>query len=309
MARPANNTVDYFPFYVKDGDTLFILENQFGCEGLGFFTGVLRFLAQTPNHHYCIQEPVKCMRLFAKLHVEESKGMQMLTLMSQTGKIDRQLWDKCKVIASEDFLNSIKDAYKRRNNDIIKIEEIRQLYGLCSTQTELMPSETELMSQNNDANTQSKVKKRKVNKSKEESSEPDDSLAEENEPAKPPVPAKKDSDLELYNSIHKAFLSRNGDRFTNYGKEGKAIKEIIKKARIRSPDAYDDLIRQMMEKLWELKSSGDRFWSKQPFLPSSLNAAGIWDRVLEEFRDAAVAADNTERWIQEAEGERKRIYG
>ena len=152
-----------------------------------------------------------------------------------------------------------------------------------------------------------KKKEKQVNKSKEEYSEPDDSLAEENEPAKPPVPVKKDPDLELYNSIQKAFLSRNGDRFTNYGKEGKAIKEIIKKARIRSPDAYDDLIRQMMEKLWELKSSGDRFWSKQPFLPSSLNAAGIWDRVLEEFRDTG--SGDIDRWIQEAESGPERIYG
>jgi hypothetical protein len=119
-----------------------------------------------------------------------------------------------------------------------------------------------------------------------------------------PLPA-KDADLKLYHSIEKAFLSRNGEKFTSWGKEGKAIKEIIKKARIRSPDAYGAFIQQMMEKLWELKNSGDRFWSKQPFLPSALNAAGIWDRVLEEFREESsheMTDEEFEQLVREAAG-------
>jgi hypothetical protein len=35
---------------------------------------------------------------------------------------------------------------------------------------------------------------------------------------------------------------------------------------------------------WRLKSGNDKFWSGQPFLPSTLNASGIWDRVLESMR-------------------------
>ncbi|MCF7943788.1 MAG: DUF4373 domain-containing protein [Spirochaetia bacterium] len=154
-----------------------------------------------------------------------------------------------------------------------------------------------------------KQEKRREEKRREENiieyyAESEDSpIDEENLPAIKP----QDQNTNLYQSVNQAFLSRNGDKFTNYGKEGTAIKQIITKATARSPDGAEDLIRQMMAKFWELKNSGDKFWRKQPFLPSALNAAGIWDRVLEEFREDG--GGNTDRWIMEAESGSKRIHG
>ena len=96
----------------------------------------------------------------------------------------------------------------------------------------------------------------------------------------------KTTDSELHASIQKAFLSKNGDRFTDYGKEGKAIKQLIAKAKARDPDNHQDFIKAMITRFWELKTGGrDKFWNSQPFLPSALNAGGIFDRVLETFRD------------------------
>ena len=93
-------------------------------------------------------------------------------------------------------------------------------------------------------------------------------------------------DPECYKAIEQAFLSQNGNAFTNWGKEGKAIKEILKKARIRAPDGELAFIQSMLTRFWELKTtSRERFWQQQPFLPSALNATGIWDRVLETFRE------------------------
>ena len=158
MARPESKTVLYFPFYVKDGDTLFLLENKYGCEGLGFFTGVMRFLSQTPDHHYCIKDEVKKMRFFATIKIDESKGIDMLNMMAVTGKINRVLWDGNRVIVSEDFLHSINDAYKKRVNDIITIDEIFKLYELPEEVIELPEPETTQNSKKTDSNPQSKVK-------------------------------------------------------------------------------------------------------------------------------------------------------
>ena len=91
-------------------------------------------------------------------------------------------------------------------------------------------------------------------------------------------------DNKLYDSIQKSFLCKNGDRFTNYGKEGKAIHAIIKKATERKPDDVESFIKDMITRFWDLKTSKDKFWSSQPFLPSTLNSVGLWDRVLETFR-------------------------
>jgi len=91
-------------------------------------------------------------------------------------------------------------------------------------------------------------------------------------------------EVAIYQSINKAFLSKNGDKFTNYAKEGSAIKGIIKKSKDRQPENTELFAKDMIARFWELKTSKDKFWQGQPFLPSSLNATGIWDRVLETFR-------------------------
>ena len=96
----------------------------------------------------------------------------------------------------------------------------------------------------------------------------------------------QDSDLKLFHQIQKAFLSQNGDTFTDFGKEGKAIKQLIAKSKKRDRENYQELIKAMIKRFWELKTNPrDKFWYQQPFLPSALNSAGIWDRVLETFRE------------------------
>jgi hypothetical protein len=49
----------------------------------------------------------------------------------------------------------------------------------------------------------------------------------------------------------------------------------------------------MITRFWELKIGKDRFWKSQPFLPSALNAGGIFDRVLETFRDPSGGANSS----------------
>lgn len=186
MARPESKTVEYFPFYVKDGDTLFLLESKFGCEGLGFFTAVLRFLSQTPDHHYCLQDPVKKMRFFAKAHIDEEKGMKMLELMAVTGKINKVLWDGNQVIVSEDFLNSLGEAYKKRKNAIITIDDIYGIYRLIPEETGFTDTETELSQRKGDGNTQRKVKESKGKEKSDES---------ENLPYKPVSEFQEKADL------------------------------------------------------------------------------------------------------------------
>jgi len=266
MARPESKTVAYFPFVVKDGDTLFLLENKYGCEGLGFFTGVMRFLSQTADHHYCIKDEVKKMRFFATIKIDEAKGIDMLNIMSITGKINKVLWDGNRVIVSEDFLGSINDAYKKRVNDIITMKEIVTFYELMYPVIQLPEPETTPNSKKTDRNTHIRLDKTKLNNNRD---------------------IVTSDEATIYQSINKAFLSKNGDKFTNYKKEGSAIKQIIKKSKDRQPENTELFAKDMIARFWELKTSKDKFWQGQPFLPSSLNATGIWDRVLETFRESS----------------------
>lgn len=86
----------------------------------------------------------------------------------------------------------------------------------------------------------------------------------------------------LYNSINKAFLSKNEDKFTNYGKEGKGIKGLILKASAREEENPELFIQKVIEQFYKMTCNGDKFWSSQPFLPSVLNSDNIFDRVLKQ---------------------------
>ncbi len=94
----------------------------------------------------------------------------------------------------------------------------------------------------------------------------------------------KEEDIELYNAIKDSFESKHG-QFDNYPKEGEAIYGLISKCRIRAPDYPEDFAKQVLETFWQLKQGRDKYWRGQPFLPSALNASGIWPRVLEEMRE------------------------
>jgi hypothetical protein len=142
MARPERHDVDYFPFVAKRGKTLNILQSKYGLEGIGFFTNLLRFLAVTPDHYYCIKEKDDELNFFAEIGLEnEEKGKAMIELMVKTGKLDKKLWEDHRVIACDAFLKSVEDAYKRRGNEIITIERIREIFDRDGVSVDKKPED------------------------------------------------------------------------------------------------------------------------------------------------------------------------
>jgi len=116
--------------------------------------------------------------------------------------------------------------------------------------------------------------------------------------ASQPVLASGD-ESELYNKVKTVFeREQPGQRFTNYGKEGKAIKGLITKARARAPDKQTEFLAGIIRQFKSMRQNGDKFWGGQPFLPSALNASGIFDRVLsaaqKEHEDIMQAQENYE---------------
>ena len=105
----------------------------------------------------------------------------------------------------------------------------------------------------------------------------------EEKPKKPKEKAIAPSDLELYHKINETFLSEQlGGRYTNYGKEGSSIYQLIEKAKARDPCNPEVFILGMIACFKALRDSDKKFFGGQPFLPSALNASGIFDRVLSE---------------------------
>lgn len=160
MGRPERHDADYFPFYVKDGKTLFILESKYGLQGIGFFTNVMRFLTRQTDHHICIKDDSDRLYFFAQIRCPEDIGIDMLNLMAKTGKIDLDLWEAHRVIVSKDLIESLRAAYKNRNNKVVEIDQIRVSYSGNGNSYQGNPISSV-------DNPQTKLKETKVKKKKE----------------------------------------------------------------------------------------------------------------------------------------------
>ncbi len=96
----------------------------------------------------------------------------------------------------------------------------------------------------------------------------------------------KTSEQDLYAQVRTFFEQEQpGRRFKNYGKEGAAIKQLIRESRARDPDNPEIFLFGMIQTFRRLRMK-DSFYQRQPFLPSALNSAGIFDRVLTEAQNA-----------------------
>jgi hypothetical protein len=158
MARPESNTVSYFPHKIGDGKKIFSIETKYGNDGYATWFKILEKLATTEFHYLDLNDEVEVMYLSAKCKVSEDTLFAIINDLTRLGCFDKTLWEK-RYIWSQVFIDSIQDAYSRRNNKCITYDNLcKHLLGLCSTETEL-PSEIP------DSNPQSKVKKSKEKKS------------------------------------------------------------------------------------------------------------------------------------------------
>lgn len=159
MARPERNTVDYFPHYISDGKKMFFIEHKYGNDGYSTWFKLLESLAITEYHYLDLQNESDIMYLSAKCNISEKTLIDILNDLSKLGEIDLELWNE-KIVFSDKFIESIQDAYVRRNNKCMQKHDLcKHLIGLCRLKDTFL-------SKNKDNNTQSKVKYTKEEESK-----------------------------------------------------------------------------------------------------------------------------------------------
>jgi hypothetical protein len=304
MARPERHDVDYFPFFAKRGKTLNILQSKYGLEGIGFFTNLMRFLALTPDHYYCIKDESDSLNFFAEIGMnDEKKGIAMIELMVKTGKLDEELWEKHKVIVCEVFLLSIKDAYERRANKIITIDEIRAIFKKNNNNPTDPPKNTnssdnnpavcELLHENSDNNPQTKkeetkLKKSKVNKTKEFSGSGEPPPKELiNSKIKNSKQELTQEQLTLFHAAKACFeLSEKAKAIMYQDKETTAremrhLKTLVIRCTKIAPDITDEFLKNILEH-FRILTSG-KLKGKAVFTPRSLITPWIWELVIDSL--------------------------
>jgi len=156
VARPQKQTVDYFPHDAKasEGDTLTILQSQFGNDGYAFWFKLLEKVSSSENHIIDCRNPIKWQLLLAKTHTNEELGKAIMDLLCELDAIDAQLWRECKIIWCQNLVNNIADVYKGRNRPV-------PVRPISATDNLVSGKKTPVSSPDNP---QSKVKYSKVNK-------------------------------------------------------------------------------------------------------------------------------------------------
>jgi DnaD/phage-associated family protein len=116
VARPKKQTVEYFPHFVLNGKTIFILESSFGNDGYAFWFKLLELLGATEGHYFDCNNLAEWKFLLAKTHVNEEKALKILDTLSELKAIDQELW-KQKVLWVQKFVDNLTELYKKRASE------------------------------------------------------------------------------------------------------------------------------------------------------------------------------------------------
>lgn len=166
MSRPIKDTVEYFPHYVNQGKTMFILEQKYGNDGYAFWFKLLELLASVEGHVYNCENDSDWLFLQAKTHLSEDTMRSIMDTLCSVGAIDKELW-KEKKIWSQNLVNNLQPVYTNRRR---KLPEKPVITSRNITRDELLHVETTPEQGSYDLSTmimpQSKVKKSRVKKVK-----------------------------------------------------------------------------------------------------------------------------------------------
>lgn len=159
MARPKKQTVDYFPHIASAGRSIFILENRWGNDGYAFWFKLLEILCLTDGHVYDCGNPSNWEFLTAKTRVNDQTATEILNKLAEIGNIDADLW-KNRVIWCQSLVDNVKDAYKKRTDQLPK----KPVSATVNPPETSKPEpETPQNNESGSGSTESKVKYSKVN--------------------------------------------------------------------------------------------------------------------------------------------------
>lgn len=114
MARPKKQTVDYFPHQCKHGKTIYILKEKYKHVGYAFWFILLEELGSAEGHFIDCRKPTAMRFLQATTMTSEDLCNEILDLLAEIEAIDPDLWNKERVVWSDNFVSGISSVYANR---------------------------------------------------------------------------------------------------------------------------------------------------------------------------------------------------
>lgn len=114
MARPRKQTAEYFPHYVDEGKTKYILESRWGNDGYAFWFKLLEILCKNNGHYYDCSSATNKMYLSAYMKLPEETVDEIIGSLIELGNIDRELWEKRQIIWCQSLVDNLQTLYAKR---------------------------------------------------------------------------------------------------------------------------------------------------------------------------------------------------
>ena len=188
MPRPTKQTVDYFPHYVTESKTKFLLENRWGNDGYAVWFKILEILCKTDGHACHLNDPLDWEYFISLMKVEDDVAKAIIDKLAEIGKIDSELWNEHKVIWCPTLMENIKSVYDKRTVKMPTKPILTSKKGVSAPKTDISATETGVFGNDNP---QSRV---------------DENIVDENTPSiSPPAPQgdEKPPDKKSYGSEFK----------------------------------------------------------------------------------------------------------
>ena len=117
MGRKQSDTVEYFPHFVNQGKTLFILKSKYGNDGYAAWFQLLEVLCRSEDHYYDCNKEDSWQYLVAQLSIKEITATEILNLLAKLGNIDAGMWEK-KVIWCGNLVTNLSVVYRKRGRAV-----------------------------------------------------------------------------------------------------------------------------------------------------------------------------------------------
>jgi len=125
--RPERYEADYFPHQCHHSKTLEIFVEEYGNEGYAFFYRLQELLGRTKGHGYFANKKVDMAYLCKKTGVDEKPLIEMIEFLCEIGEINKKIWRDNYCIWWPNFVDSLKELYKRRKNGLPNFEMFLEL--------------------------------------------------------------------------------------------------------------------------------------------------------------------------------------
>lgn len=128
MARKEKLTLDYFPHYAVQGDNSKIIQERYGNDGYAVLYKNYEEFCLRDRQYIDLSEYATLASISAYCKISEGKYLEIVEMLVKLGTYDKEVWETCKILISESFIENIKDAYAKRKGEKINFAVLKDFF-------------------------------------------------------------------------------------------------------------------------------------------------------------------------------------